>query len=91
MSYGKLIRPAYFFYNTQPSDDNDIDVSSVISNQKNPDVRGFMVDADGNVVIIDHNGQTITLYGLKAGTLYPFSPKRIKATGTTAANITLVL
>lgn len=40
-----------------------------------------------DVTFIDNTGTTVLMSGVVAGTSYPFRPKRIKATGTTATSM----
>ena len=60
-----------------PSDSNDL-----------PKVtRALFVGQPGDVTLILHSGQTVTLGGLQAGALYPLRVRRVLATGTSADNI----
>ena len=63
-------------------------ISDSASNDLARPVNYFMVDADGDVVVVWRNDTESTYYGCKAGTIYPGFIKRIKATGTTASNAT---
>ena len=50
--------------------------------------NAIMVDADGDVVVTNEEDVSVTMYCL-SGIIYPVHCKLIKATGTTAADVTL--
>ena len=50
-------------------------------------VRGLYVGTGGDVVIDDLVGNTVTFVGVPGGAILPIGAKRVRATGTTAANI----
>ena len=52
-----------------------------------PVTRALYVGGAGNIVVTMENGEDATLSGVLAGTVYPLSVKRVKATGTTATNL----
>jgi len=47
----------------------------------------ILVGGAGDLVIIDMAGNTVTLKGLLAGTIYPIKCTRVKSTDTTATNL----
>lgn len=49
--------------------------------------RGIYVGGAGNMVVLMNDGQTITLNGVTAGTIYALRAKRVNATSTTATNL----
>lgn len=50
--------------------------------------RGVYVGGDGNLtVLLEWDTASITLVGVKAGSLLPIRPVRVLATGTTATNL----
>lgn len=56
--------------------------TTVLSN-----VRSLWVGGAGNVSVHDQNDNVVTFNSVPAGTLLPISPKRVRATSTTATNI----
>jgi hypothetical protein len=70
------IEAAFRYSNITPNDTTDIELT-----------RAIMVNAEGDVVVHDSNGNAVTLYGLKVGVIYPFQVKRVLDTGTTATSI----
>jgi hypothetical protein len=73
------IESGFRFANVTPNDSTDIELT-----------RAFMVNAAGDVVVHDVNGNAVTLYGLLVGVVYPFQIKRILDTGTTATSIVAI-
>lgn len=70
------ISPAVDLFTVTPDDTNDM-----------PNVaRGFWVGTGGNLVIVTTNGVTVTLKNV-SGFVGGFRIARVKATGTTAADI----
>jgi len=59
-----------------PNDNTDIDIN----------VRSLKIGSGGNIAIRDENGVDIT-YPVVSGEVFPFAPKRVLSTGTTATNI----
>jgi hypothetical protein len=51
--------------------------------------RGVYVGVSGDIVLNDWNDVTLTFKSVPVG-FFPFRPKRIKTTGTTATNMNLV-
>lgn len=51
--------------------------------------RGLWVGADGNVSVVTSRGQTVTIVGVKQGTLLPIRIKQVAASGTTVAAASL--
>lgn len=51
--------------------------------------RGLWVGADGNVSVITSRGETVTIVGVKQGTLLPIRIKRVASSGTTVAAASL--
>ena len=49
--------------------------------------RSLYVGATGNVVVDMNDGPTITFANAQAGSVLPLMVKRVRNTGTTAANI----
>lgn len=49
--------------------------------------RGIYVGGAGNMVVLMNDGNTITLNGVTAGTIYALRAKRVNATSTTATNL----
>jgi hypothetical protein len=60
-----------------PDDNNDL---------ANP-TRGIYVGSAGDVAVVMVNGESVTFSTLAAGIVHPIGVKRVKSTGTTAANI----
>ena len=54
-------------------------------------VKGWIPNADGDVVIKNSIGTSVTVYGCKAGSVYAWPTTRILATGTTATSFTVAL
>lgn len=48
---------------------------------------GLYIGGAGNLKVDLLDGSTVTFTGLLVGTIYPFTVKRVYATGTTATNI----
>lgn len=69
--------PAQSLVSISPSD------STVLE----PEIRGFMVNVAGDVVVVDNNNTEVTLTVL-AGVQYSMVLKKIKLTNTTATGIT---
>ena len=57
-----------------------------IINGKFP-IKGFMVNAAGDVVTKNANGDSVTHYDCASGIIYPIRTTRILATGTTATSV----
>jgi len=68
-----LTSPALNHYTITPSDSADLPVRP----------RAIFALTDGNAVLRDQAGVDVT-YPVTAGTLLPFRPVRVLATGTTA-------
>ena len=51
--------------------------------------NAISIDADGDVAVTNSEDVAVTLLALKAGVIYPVHVTLIKATGTTATNVTL--
>lgn len=47
--------------------------------------RGVYFGGDGDVVMVNDQGEAVTFYGMVAGTTMSVRPTRIKETGTTVA------
>lgn len=47
--------------------------------------RALWVGADGDVAVLTARGETVTVPGVKQGTLLPVRIKQVKTTGTTVA------
>jgi hypothetical protein len=47
----------------------------------------LLVGGAGNVAVVTEGGETLTLTGLLAGTVYAVCVSRVKATGTSATSI----
>jgi len=52
-----------------------------------PQVDGVMVLTTGNMVVVDQNGNSMTLAGVAANAIFPLNPSRLdtSSTGTYAA------
>jgi hypothetical protein len=71
------VAPAVHGFAVTPSDSTDL--SEI--------VRALYIGAPGDVATILKSGATVTFKNLAAGTILPVRASRIKATGTTAADI----
>lgn len=50
--------------------------------------RGIYVGVTGDVLLVTINGHTVTFAAVPAGSILPVQAKIVKATGTTATNLT---
>ncbi|WP_111431024.1 hypothetical protein [Rhodobacteraceae bacterium DSL-40] len=50
-------------------------------------VRAFLVNENGDVTVTMIDGSVATLFGLTAGTVYPFRIRKLHATGTTVTGL----
>lgn len=69
--------PAYDFFAITPDNANDLAMRP----------RAIYVGLDGNIVMHNNNGTSVTLTGVKQGSILSISPRRILATGTTATGL----
>jgi hypothetical protein len=51
--------------------------------------RAIWVGGGGDISVNDHDGHTVVISGVAAGTLLPLSVERINAAGTTATKLVL--
>lgn len=57
-----------------------------------PDVcRAIYVGGDGDIKVDMLDGQTLTFFGVLAGTLFPIRARRVYATGTTATSLVALI
>jgi hypothetical protein len=59
------------------------------TNEEATEARALYVGAAGNVVVLTHAGQVVTLVALAAGLWHPIRVRRVNATGTTATGVLL--
>lgn len=53
--------------------------------------RGIYVGGSGNIVVVDLQGNAVTLVGAVAGTILQVAALRVNATSTTATNLVALL
>lgn len=84
----KIDSPAHNAITITPHDSNNLQYDNGKGDgAEDIYIRGFHVGGAGNVVIVTQGDDEVTLNGCLAGMYYPYTAKRIKATGTTATNI----
>jgi len=62
-------------------------VSMTAGTTYSPAFRGFLIDADGPVVLTTADGDSVTLPALKAGAIYAIEIVSWTASGTTATEV----
>lgn len=62
------------------------DTTTLLDSYNQPYCRALYIEGAGDISITDQLNVTI-VYTVPAGTLLPFRPKRVNATGTTATGI----
>lgn len=75
------IEPYNFFRVIVPSDTVDM---PIIQGER---VKALYVGGTGNLVLVNGDEETALMSAIPAGTIVPFSPKRINSTSTTATLI----
>ena len=74
---GQTSDPSPQFFAITPSDTVDLDYIP----------RSVYVGTTGDVVCVDHSGNTVTFKNVQQGTWLPVMPKRVNSTNTTAQNL----
>lgn len=75
--YRNLESPASNAFAIVPSNTVDLDYAT----------RAIYVGGDGNITLVTIKNETVTLVGVKAGSILPISVKRVNASLTTATNL----
>ena len=85
------LRRAYNFVAVTPSD--TVYIVPTADGSDGAPIAGFYVgtSAPSDVTCINESGTAVTFKNCLQGTYYPFSTRRINATGTTASNIVALM